>query len=170
MLDLIGRSISSKADCNGVVGGLAYFDECDQCVEGNTNLIPCSLDAEYVWRSTPLPAELIQFTGQLIENRTRLDWVSASEINLATYEIERSQNATDWEYFDKNQANNRPSSYTEWDPKPFSDFTYYRLKIVVGSNSPRTIRLLIRSRSFFSEFQLRWFECWHLLSKSQNWS
>jgi len=30
------------ADCNGVIGGTAYYDECDACVGGNTGLKECT--------------------------------------------------------------------------------------------------------------------------------
>ena len=138
-VDVIGRSISMNNDCNGSVAGLAYLDECDDCVGGTTGLSPCALDANYEWGGTAtsstlsgsvLPAELIEFTGELIRNKTLLYWSSASEINVSGYEIQRSNNARDWDAFQFVPANNRPSRYQEWDTKPFIGYTYYRLKII----------------------------------------
>ena len=129
---MIGRSISTNNDCNGVASGLAYLDECGDCVEGNTGLKPCSLNEEYIWTkpSNALPVELIQFDGELIENRTRLNWSTASEENVAGFEIQKSNNATDWERLHFVSANNQPSLYQEWDKNPFEGITYYRLRII----------------------------------------
>ena|GEM_PF-1440301 len=51
-VDVIGRDIANQPDCNGVVGGLAYTDECGVCVEGDTGLEPCELDCALVWGGT----------------------------------------------------------------------------------------------------------------------
>lgn len=38
-------SVSScEADCNGDIGGIAFYDDCDNCVGGNTNAIECVKD------------------------------------------------------------------------------------------------------------------------------
>ncbi len=138
-VDVIGRSISTKEDCEGNVGGLAYMDECGNCVGGNTGKEPCSLDANYVWGGTAttstlttsrLPVELIRFTAQLINDRSRLDWSTASEVNVHGFEVQRSKNLQDWEIIDFVNANNRASTYRIWDDFPFNGYTYYRLKII----------------------------------------
>ena len=38
---LTGNNNSEPRDCNGDIGGSAYFDDCGICVGGNTNLTPC---------------------------------------------------------------------------------------------------------------------------------
>ena len=77
---------------------------------------------------SPLPVELIQFDGELIENRVRLNWSTASEQNVAGFEIQKSNNATDWERLGFVVANNHPGNYQTWDENPFIGITYYRLK------------------------------------------
>ncbi len=143
-VDVIGRSISANADCNGEVGGMAYLDECEVCVAGNTGQKPCALDANYIWggsaetttlTSAVLPVELIRFEARLIENKTRLDWASALEENLWVYEIERSSDASNWSFLQSVNANNRPSQYRNWDEHPFIGFTYYRLKMIDNDGS-----------------------------------
>ena len=37
------------ADCNGVLGGAAFTDECSVCVGGNTNKTPCVQDCKGTW-------------------------------------------------------------------------------------------------------------------------
>ncbi len=36
----------NEPDCNGDVGGEAYLDDCERCVEGNTMLMPCATHLE----------------------------------------------------------------------------------------------------------------------------
>ncbi len=40
------------ADCNGVIGGAAYLDDCANCVSGNTNLEACTQDCNGEWGGT----------------------------------------------------------------------------------------------------------------------
>ncbi len=40
------------ADCNGIVGGIAYTDECGTCVGGNTGVEACVQDCEGNWGGT----------------------------------------------------------------------------------------------------------------------
>ena len=39
-------------DCNGDIGGTAYLDNCNTCVEGNTGLLPCTQDCNGDWGGT----------------------------------------------------------------------------------------------------------------------
>ena len=39
-----GNVVCGSADCNGVVGGSAYLDDCNECVGGNTGKQACYLD------------------------------------------------------------------------------------------------------------------------------
>jgi len=40
------------ADCNGVVGGSAFLDDCSTCVGGNTGLTACTKDCNGDWGGT----------------------------------------------------------------------------------------------------------------------
>jgi len=50
-VDVIGRDFV-PTDCNGDANGLAYLDECETCVGGNTGKSPCELDCHNVWGGT----------------------------------------------------------------------------------------------------------------------
>ena len=39
-------------DCVDVCGGTAFLDNCNQCVEGNTDKIPCAQDCNDDWGGT----------------------------------------------------------------------------------------------------------------------
>lgn len=45
----------NPADCTGVPGGLAFIDECGDCVGGTTGLEPCEQDCEGVFGGDALP-------------------------------------------------------------------------------------------------------------------
>ncbi len=51
-VDVIGRDFSGKPDCNGDINGLAYIDNCETCVKGNTGLEPCARDCNNEWGGT----------------------------------------------------------------------------------------------------------------------
>lgn len=51
-VDVIGRAFSGEADCNNVINGLAYIDNCGNCVQGDTQQKPCELDCNNEWGGT----------------------------------------------------------------------------------------------------------------------
>lgn len=82
--------------------------------------------------STPLPLQLISFSGKQAAHANQLEWVTASEKNVAHFELER---ATDGKTFTrlttvKARGNTEgASSYAYSDPQAGAT-AYYRLKIV----------------------------------------
>ncbi|MEQ9426524.1 MAG: T9SS type A sorting domain-containing protein [Cyclobacteriaceae bacterium] len=81
---------------------------------------------------SPLPVELIAFDGKLIANRILLNWITATEINNAGFEVERSLNG---ETFKKiglvngngNQATKQFYQFNDLNLKENTDY-YYRLR------------------------------------------
>ncbi|MFA6056822.1 MAG: T9SS type A sorting domain-containing protein [Taibaiella sp.] len=83
--------------------------------------------------STPLPLTLISFKGQAENNANVLNWVTANEENVASFELERGTNGSS---FDKiatlsakgnNTATNNHYTYKDVDA---STTAYYRLKMI----------------------------------------
>lgn len=85
-----------------------------------------------VVQSSPLPLDLLSFSGQLINDKTKLQWLTANEVNVDRFDIERSSNNDNWKVIGqvsaKNAAGNQ--SYELWDNNPGSGWNYYRLKMV----------------------------------------
>jgi|GEM_PF-5088473 len=54
----------SPRDCNGVIGGSAYIDECGECVGGNTGKIECD---ECFGEKCPVCQDLLVTDGSLID-------------------------------------------------------------------------------------------------------
>jgi hypothetical protein len=79
----------------------------------------------------PLPIKLLSFTGKCLKNSTLLNWSTASEINNDYFIIERSSDATNWQFVMKvpgHGNSNTILNYSAKDDKPLSGTTYYRLK------------------------------------------
>jgi subtilisin-like proprotein convertase family protein len=78
---------------------------------------------------TPLPVELISFTGFCGENQTTINWKTASEFNSSYYVVEKSTDGENWR-----EVNNQPAagfsteelSYQFIDESK-NDNVYYRL-------------------------------------------
>lgn len=81
-----------------------------------------------------LPVTLTEFKGNLGSNNTvNLFWKTSSEINSRQFEIEKSFDGATFNAFATVAAkgnSNTESNYAIADHKPYSDFSFYRLKIV----------------------------------------
>lgn len=90
----------------------------------------CYFDDMSLTFTSPLPVELLSFTGSPENNRVKLNWKTASETNCSHFIIERSNDMQNWGEIGKvNGAgnNNTIIDYNSYDDRPWS-FNYYRLK------------------------------------------
>jgi len=80
-----------------------------------------------------LPVKLNSFNGKNIESGNQLSWSTATEINTSNFEIERSENGTDFNLIGKQKAVGNSSvtqNYSFKDENTIGKTTlYYRLKI-----------------------------------------
>ena len=79
----------------------------------------------------PLPVELINFYGRLLNKQIELKWITASELNNLGFEIQKSNNGIDWQIIDFVDGRGTTSEVNEYnyiDTNPFSGINYYRLK------------------------------------------
>lgn len=90
-----------------------------------------------VWMNlkTPnvLPVEWLSFELFKEEEVVRLIWKTATEINNDGFEVQRSQNAEDWEkiaWIDGKGNSTLISKYIDIDTKPYTGLSYYRIKQV----------------------------------------
>ncbi len=79
---------------------------------------------------SPLPVELISFTAKLNNNVNLIEWSTASENNSDRFEIEQSENGTDWKLITSVPAAENSTQlihyvYSECFPLPI--INYYRL-------------------------------------------
>lgn len=83
--------------------------------------------------STPLPITLLDFDARINDNQVDVSWETASEFNNDYFEIQRSENGTDYEVIATvNGAQNSSSlhSYFYPDHHPLEGISYYRLRQV----------------------------------------
>ncbi len=100
------------------------------------NVVAAPLDFFKNWtlvdNSTPLPVELVHFNAKLLNSRTvNVSWKTVSEINNDYFEVEKSENGTNFYSFAMiNGAGNSTSTlnYSTIDSSPYSEVTFYRLK------------------------------------------
>lgn len=81
--------------------------------------------------STPLPVELLEFTAVPYQDRVKLKWSTASEINSSHYIVERTVDNHDFSFIGQVQANGTTSAqsdYSLWDYKPVEGIQYYYLR------------------------------------------
>lgn len=80
---------------------------------------------------TPLPVELVSFSGMRTEEGVKLLWKTATEINNYGFEIERSTNGSDWTktgFVEGHNNSNSPRYYEYIDKTKEAGKLYYRLK------------------------------------------
>jgi hypothetical protein len=80
-----------------------------------------------------LPVELISFAGYHESVRNTLIWKTASERNADRFEVEKSDDGSQWQYIGMTKATgntNGQSEYTFHDNNPVMGNNYYRLRIV----------------------------------------
>lgn len=82
-----------------------------------------------------LPLELVDFSGTAQEHFNLLQWSTATEKDIAYFQIERFQDGHDWQSLDKVFPKGNTSTrqfYQAMDNQPFSN-TFYRLRILENS-------------------------------------
>lgn len=111
-------------------------------VNGNHELYMRSKDAQGKWSITnvflfnggmiPLSMKLISFDATVYEkNKALLTWVTENEHQVARYSIERSKDASSWEWVGnqapKGQSTSSTNNYQLIDEQPGKGIIYYRL-------------------------------------------
>jgi hypothetical protein len=115
-------SMGANSDLEGglySLGGIISFGP------GNaTKTPPCPV-------STPLPIELIDFTGECNSSKVKLNWSTISEINNDYYTIERSIDGINWKIISTIEGagnSNANMHYSYIDIDPLFKSSYYRLQ------------------------------------------
>jgi len=81
--------------------------------------------------SNSLPIQLVSFDAKCQDNKVNVNWSTASETNNDYFTIERSADASSWEFLKKvagSGNSNALLNYSTMDNNPLSGISYYRLK------------------------------------------
>jgi hypothetical protein len=86
----------------------------------------------FITNVDPLPLKLISFDAKTVENTTRLEWLTAEEVNTSHFEIHRSADARHWEIMPEQPIafGSGGHRYTATDNQPLVGLSYYRLKMI----------------------------------------
>ena len=124
----LGTTINNKASI--------YFDY-NKPVVTNT--------AQTIIANTNLPVNIVAFTASLIDHeKVLLNWVTATEINTISFNIQLSTNGKDFETIGNVRAKGKGSYQYQAPPPPKGGILYYRLQIIDkdGSSTYSEIRKL----------------------------
>lgn len=93
-----------------------------------------------------LPLDLLSFTGKMINQRTKLEWLTTNEMNLSGFEVERRSNDA-WIRIGRLAAKNISGDhrYEIWDEQPASGMNYYRLKMIDTDGSFKYSKMIMVS-------------------------
>lgn len=88
-----------------------------------------------LWTSdlySALPLKLLNFSAKLQERTVVLKWLTTAEINTKAFNVERSENATNWTVIATVNARNAAgdNNYASVDNQPLKGYNYYRLKMI----------------------------------------
>ncbi|HYC39284.1 MAG TPA: GEVED domain-containing protein [Chitinophagaceae bacterium] len=100
--------------------------------------------------SSPLSAVNLEFNAEWVAaNRVQLNWSAEEEPGLAGYELQKSANGADWTPFATigSQHQQGVRHYAHVDNAPYSEITYYRLRLL-GANGKYSDVRLVRTGDF----------------------
>lgn len=98
--------------------------------------------------NTPLPVEILKFSGEKVADNVMLSWETQNEINVSHYEIERSANGNHFEKIGTAASKtNLQNDYTYYDAiENVVPYFYYRLKSIDldnGTNYSNIIKIAL---------------------------
>lgn len=100
--------------------------------------------------NTPLPIELVSFTGEVNGSSNILNWITATEINNDYFTIERSEDAINFNNIGTVDGAGNSFIYKQYsllDKKPYSTITYYRLNQIDFDGKTKTFDIIAVTRN-----------------------
>ena len=123
--------VTVSNSCSSVIDSLAGItaNACNQTFGGANDGFAMAVSSVGV----PLPVELLYFSATPNANQVNLNWATATEINNAGFDIERSADGIYFTYLNTVNAYGNGNStttqtYKSVDKQPLSNTSYYRLK------------------------------------------
>jgi len=81
--------------------------------------------------ANPLPVSMLDFAGKPYQDKVKLTWETASEINNSHFIIERTTDQLNFDYIGRVESQGSSSSiakYSIWDEQPLQGIQYYYLR------------------------------------------
>ncbi|MDQ3051684.1 MAG: GEVED domain-containing protein [Bacteroidota bacterium] len=83
-----------------------------------------------VGETTPLPVSMLEFTASKVQDKVKLSWTTASEINNSHFNVERTLDHTNYKFIDRVESSgqgNNVQHYEALDEAPVTGIQYYYL-------------------------------------------
>ena len=115
------------------------------------------IDDIIVQPATPLPIELLRFTGKPNNIVVDLEWVTANEFNSDHFELQRSNDGVMFEsiaFIPANGNSETEISYQYTDDEPIAGNNFYRLKAVDSDGSYKFSEIIIVHLDGVRKFQI----------------
>ncbi len=142
---MAGREIVSSTKLPAATVGTDGGTEYEYVFKPTTNIKSATtyffrVDAATYIPANPLPSlttatvlsvQLTNFTAKIEGKTAKIEWSTSSEQNNDKFEVERSNNLTDWKVISTIKGNGTTDevhNYTTYDQSPFESLNYYRLK------------------------------------------
>jgi hypothetical protein len=128
----VDLTVTGESEEPGTNGFTATVTIDPACGDGNeTNNIASS----FTWTvpAPSVPVDLISFTAEKFNTKSRLNWSTASELNNSHFDIERSTDGRNFSYIGQIEGKGNSSlmnNYEFVDQRPENKLNYYRLKQV----------------------------------------
>jgi photosystem II stability/assembly factor-like uncharacterized protein len=90
----------------------------------------CGTSEASCTNSITLPVTLYSFNAEQEKAVNKLEWITAMELNLSHFEIQRSGDGIRFNEIGSVTAKNLPGSYDFYDNMPLNGANYYRLKVM----------------------------------------
>lgn len=105
----------------------------------------------FVTNGQKFPLKLVDFTAKVEEHTTKLEWLTAEEVNTSHFEIHRSMDAHSWEVLSVRPpaTGSGGHRYSATDDEPLAGLTYYRLKMIDLDGSFAFSRIITADRFGF---------------------
>ena len=129
--DLRLTLINSGIGTPGVNGGTILNPQINRTGLTRANLTNSFYVASIDATSSPLPITLISFTAVLLDEKVKLSWSTAAEINNDFFTVQKSKDESGWMDVLQVPGNGTTSTtqyYSAFDQQPFAGISYYRLK------------------------------------------
>ena len=117
--------------------------------EANNTITVLGQSTEYILGKVgiALPLNLLSFTGSKISTDAQLQWITANEINVAKYELQRADNGTNFATVGTVLAGGTNYTFTDAAIFATKQIVYYRIKMI-DKNGSVTVSTIIKLSNY----------------------
>lgn len=106
---------------------------------------------------TPLKTELLSYAGKLVNDHANLSWTTTREEEIVKYEIERSEDGTNFTLIGTVNGYNNNATFNQYvyiDPRAVTGKSYYRLALTNSAGKKKYTRIIQLTKEATNHFAL----------------